>query len=398
MPAAGPTGSGSAAEPPADSELGYAAGLSVGSGGGSAAEPVLEVRGAAVSFGATAALAGVDLAVGAGETVAILGPSGGGKSTLLRAVAGLQPLDRGQILWAGADLAGVPVHRRDFGLMFQDHALFTHRDVAANVAFGLRMRGASPEARRARAAEMLELVGLGGFGPRSVATLSGGEAQRVALARALAPEPRLLMLDEPLGSLDRRHRDELAAELRRIPREVGVTVLHVTHDHDEAFAVADRVAVMLDGLLARIAPPAEVWRDPRRSDVARFLGHANVVEVGPGGAVPWGRLEAEPGRVVVRSDAFHRLNDADAETAAGPARPPGGIGPADAVRSPGTTPAAALTVEAVVTDVRFRGDRFELRVRTDPGGVELVVLDPDPADVGRRLAYAINPAAIAPVD
>ena len=363
-----------------------------------AAEPVLEVRGAVVSFGATAALAGVDLAVGAGETVAILGPSGGGKSTLLRAVAGLQPLDRGQILWAGADLAGVPVHRRDFGLMFQDHALFTHRDVAANVAFGLRMRGVSPEARQARAAEMLELVGLGGFGPRSVATLSGGEAQRVALARALAPEPRLLMLDEPLGSLDRRHRDELAAELRRIPREVGVTVLHVTHDHDEAFAVADRVAVMLDGRLARIDPPAEVWRDPRRSDVARFLGHANVVEVGPGGSVPWGRLEAEPGWAVIRSDAFRRLNDADAD-AGGPTRLLGGSGSAeDSTRGPSAAEAPASTVEAVVADVRFRGDRFELRVRTDPGGVELVVLNPKPATVGRRLTYAIDPAAIAPVD
>lgn len=364
-----------------------------------AAGPVLEVRGAAVSFGATAALAGVDLAVGAGETVAILGPSGGGKSTLLRAVAGLQPLDRGQILWAGADLAGVPVHRRDFGLMFQDHALFTHRDVAANVAFGLRMRGATAETQRARAAEMLELVGLGGFGPRSVATLSGGEAQRVALARALAPEPRLLMLDEPLGSLDRRHRDELAAELRRIPREVGVTVLHVTHDHDEAFAVADRVAVMLDGRLARIGPPAEVWRDPQRSDVARFLGHANVVEVCPGGSVPWGRLEAEPGRAVIRSDAFRRLSDADAEAAADPARPPDGSGSAeDSTRGPSAAEAPASTVEAVVADVRFRGDRFELRVRTDPGGVELVVLDPEPAAVGRRLTYAIDSAAIAPVD
>lgn len=398
MPAAGPAGPGSAAEPPADSEPGSAAGLSVGSGAGSAAEPVLEVRAAAVSFGATTALTGVDLAVGAGETVAILGPSGGGKSTLLRAVAGLQPLDRGQILWAGADLAGVPVHRRDFGLMFQDHALFTHRDVAANVAFGLRMRGATPEARRARAAEMLELVGLGGFGPRSVATLSGGEAQRVALARALAPEPRLLMLDEPLGSLDRRHRDELVAELRRIPREVGVTVLHVTHDHDEAFAVADRVAVMLDGKLARIGPPAEVWRDPRRSDVARFLGHANVVEVGPGGTVHWGRLEAGPGRVVVRSDAFRRLNDADA-VAGGPTRPSGESGSAEVpTQGPGVAEVSASTVEAMVTDVRFRGDRFELRVRTDHGGVELVVLDSEPAAVGRRLAYAIDPAAIAPVD
>ena len=397
-----PGGSGSAVGRLADSEPGSAVGLptgfglAAGSGAGSAPEPVLEVRGAEVSFGAVTALAGVDLAVGAGETVAILGPSGCGKSTLLRAVAGLQPLNRGRVLWDGADLAGVPVHRRDFGLMFQDHALFTHRDVVANVAFGLRMQGAPAEARRARADEMLELVGLGGFGPRSVATLSGGEAQRVALARALAPEPRLLMLDEPLGSLDRRRRDELAAELRRVLSEVGVTVLHVTHDHDEAFAVADRVAVMLDGRMARIGAPAEVWRDPRRSDVARFLGHANVVEVGPDGTVPWGRLDADPGMAVIRSDAFRRLSGA--ETAAGGStRRPGGSGPA-LIRGPDDAEAPVSTVEAVVTDARFRGDRFELRVRTDPGEVELVVLDPEPADAGRRLAYAIAPAAVAPVD
>lgn len=397
-----PGGSGSAVGRLADSEPGSAVGLptgfglAAGSGAGSAAEPVLEVRGAEVSFGAVIALAGVDLAVGAGETVAILGPSGCGKSTLLRAVAGLQPLNRGRVLWDGADLAGVPVHRRDFGLMFQDHALFTHRDVAANVAFGLRMQGVPAEARRARADEMLELVGLGGFGPRSVATLSGGEAQRVALARALAPEPRLLMLDEPLGSLDRRRRDELAAELRRVLREVGVTVLHVTHDHDEAFAVADRVAVMLDGRVARIGAPAEVWRDPRRSDVARFLGHANVVEVGPDGTVPWGRLDADPGMAVIRSDAFRRLSGA--ETAAGGStRQPGGSGPA-LIRGSDDAEAPVSTVEAVVTDARFRGDRFELRVRTDPGEVELVVLDPESADAGRRLAYAIDPAAVAPVD
>lgn len=404
-----PGGSGSAVGRLADSEPGSAVGLptgfglAAGSGAGSAAEPVLEVRGAEVSFGSVTALAGVDLAVGAGETVAILGPSGCGKSTLLRAVAGLQPLDRGRVLWDGADLAGVPVHRRDFGLMFQDHALFTHRDVAANVAFGLRMQGAPAEARRARAAEMLELVGLGGFGPRSVATLSGGEAQRVALARALAPEPRLLMLDEPLGSLDRRRRDELAVELRRVLSEVGVTVLHVTHDHDEAFAVADRVAVMLAGRMARIGAPAEVWRDPRRSDVARFLGHANVVEVGPGGAVPWGRLDADPGMAVIRSDAFRRLSGPEAaagSSARGPVgtgstRPAGGT---SSTRGPGVAEAPASTVEAVVADARFRGDRFELRVRTDPGEVELVVLDPEPAHVGRRLAYAITPTAVAPVD
>ncbi len=342
-----------------------------GSGIGPVLGPVLEIVGVEVSFGEVTALSDFDLALESGEVVAILGPSGCGKSTLLRAVAGLQTLDRGRITWDGTDLAEVPVHRRDFGLMFQDHALFTHRDVAANVAFGLRMQGVSLPVRRARVNELLELVGLAGYGPRAIATLSGGEAQRVALARALAPQPRLLMLDEPLGSLDRQHRDELADELRRILQQVGVTVLHVTHDHSEAFAVADRVAVMLAGRVAVIGTPPEVWHQPRRSDVARFLGHANVVTVGPAGAVRWGgRLGTEQGRVLVRADAFRRAGSGD----------------------------RVSVVEVVVDDVRFRGDRYELRVHTDPGRVELVVLDQSRACRGERLTYAIDPAKVVAVD
>ena len=330
---------------------------------------MLTVSGATVAFGRVTVLDRIDLEVSTGEVVAILGPSGCGKSTLLRAVAGLQPLDAGEVRWDGEDLVGLPVHRRDFGLMFQEHALFSHRDVAANVAFGLRMQKIDASARRQRIREVLGLVGLAGFEERQIATLSGGEAQRVALARSLAPEPRLLMLDEPLGSLDRPRRDKLTEELRTLLRRVGLTILHVTHDHDEAFAVADRVAVMQSGRVARIGTPADIWHDPRRAEVARFLGHANVVTVGENGIVPWGRLPATAGPAVLRADAFSRVDDP--------------VAGADSV------------VTGTVADVRFRGNRFELTLRTHPGDVELVVRDPQRAAAGDRLSYAIDPAKIA---
>ena len=333
---------------------------------------MLSVSGVVVTFGRVRALDGLDLEVNEGEVVAILGPSGCGKSTLLRAVAGLQPLDTGEVRWDREDLLGLPVHRRDFGLMFQEHALFPHRDVAANVGFGLRMQKMSATQRRERVREVLALVGLTGFGERQVATLSGGEAQRVALARSLAPEPRLLMLDEPLGSLDRPRRDELTEELRVLLRRVGLTVLHVTHDHDEAFAVADRVAVMQSGHVARIGTPAEIWHDPRRTDVARFLGHVNIVTVGEDGAVPWGHLQARPGLVVLRADAFRRVEGAE--------------------------PATPNAVHGEVVEVLFRGDRFELTLHTDPGQQELLIRDPRPAAAGDRLSYAVDAGSIIAVE
>ncbi|WNM30543.1 ABC transporter ATP-binding protein [Streptomyces sp. Li-HN-5-11] len=259
---------------------------------------LLSLEAATVRFGGRAVLDAVDLRVAEHEIVCVLGPSGSGKSTLLRTVAGLQPLDSGRVVLDGRDQAGVPVHRREVGLMFQDHQLFPQRDVAGNVGFGLRMHGAAKSERTARVAELLELVGLPGAGSRAVAALSGGEQQRVALARALAPRPRLLMLDEPLGQLDRSLRERLVVELRELFGRLGTTVLAVTHDQGEAFALADRVVVMRDGRIAQSGTPLEVWQRPADAFVARFLGFDNVVDATVDGEVavtPWGKVPVPDG-------------------------------------------------------------------------------------------------------
>ncbi len=216
------------------------------------------------------AVEGVSLDVGRGEVVALLGPSGCGKSSLLRAVAGLEPLVAGDVLWDGESVVAVPVHRRGFGLMFQDGQLFPHRDVAGNVAYGLH--GLPRPEQQARVRALLDLVGLAGYGGREVSTLSGGERQRVALARSLAPRPRLLMLDEPLSALDRTLRERLTGDVARILRRSATTSLYVTHDHAEARAVADRVGIMVAGRLLQVGTPDEVWGAPASEEVARFLG------------------------------------------------------------------------------------------------------------------------------
>ncbi|PJM92353.1 ABC transporter ATP-binding protein [Streptomyces sp. CB01373] len=280
---------------------------------------LLSLDAATVRFGGRAVLDAVDLSVAEHEIVCVLGPSGSGKSTLLRAVAGLQPLDSGRVLLDGRDQSGVPVHRREVGLMFQDHQLFPQRDVAGNVGFGLRMRGSAKGERDARVGELLELVGLPGAGRRAVAALSGGEQQRVALARALAPRPRLLMLDEPLGQLDRSLRERLVVELRDLFGRLGTTVLAVTHDQGEAFALADRVVVMRDGRIAQSGTPLEVWQRPADAFVARFLGFENVVEAsvdGEAAVTPWGKVpvpggSAQGSRTLLVRPAGVRLVPAD---------------------------------------------------------------------------------------
>lgn len=236
----------------------------------------LELRGVSKRYGETLALDRVDLRVRRGETVALLGPSGCGKSTLLAVVAGLEPHD-GSILWRGQELAGRPPESRRFGVVFQDYALFPHLNVFENIAFGLRIRRLRPARLRERVAEMLALVGLGHLRSRDVTTLSGGERQRVALARALAPEPRLLMLDEPLAALDRNLRDRLADDLGAILGRLDLPAIYVTHDVEEALAVADRVAVMQPGRIIRVGTPEAIYRAPGSEYVARFLGMDNLL-------------------------------------------------------------------------------------------------------------------------
>ena len=311
----------------------------------------LSVRGLAVTYGGLRAVDGVDLEVAAGEVVALLGASGSGKSSLLRAVAGLEDVAAGEVAWAGRSMVRVPVHKRGFGLMFQDGQLFEHRDVGSNIAYGLTDLPRAQRSERVR--EMLELVGLPGFERRRVTTLSGGQAQRVALARALAPAPRLLLLDEPLSALDRALREQLATDVRTILRRGGTTALYVTHDQDEAMTVADRVGVMEAGRLLRLDTPQRLWADPASSKVARFLGFDVV-----------GDLALAPGALRV------------VEAAAGePGEPGEPHGPAQ-TEIPATPETLPATLPATVLASRLRRGQWEAEVELDPERLAALV-EPD---------------------
>ena len=310
---------------------------------------MLRVEDVTVRFGEKVAVDGVKVEVTRGEVLAVLGPSGSGKSTLLRVICGLQQPDEGRVLLGGENITSTPPHQRGIGLVFQDHALFHHKDVAGNVGFGLRMRGEAPPEAGRRTTELLDLVGLAGFEHRSVATLSGGEQQRVALARALAPEPRVLLLDEPLGSLDRRLRDRLLEDLGALFAELDVTAIYVTHDQAEAFALGDRVAVMREGQVVQIGTADELWAHPVDEDTARFLGLANVRD----------KTVTRPEAITVRRVAVGESGDGLVESA----------------RRHG--PTVNLTVrlldgtalEAAVTTLDHPAPGEEVSVEVDPAGI-----------------------------
>src|SRR3954466_3760176 len=226
-------------------------------------------------YGSSRALTGVNLTMKPGEFIALLGPSGCGKTTVLRSLSGLEQITSGRIRIDGEDVAGVPVNKRDIGMVFQSYSLFPHMTTLENVEFGLRMRKVEPGDRTRRAHEALEMVGLGHLGARYAHQLSGGQQQRVALARALVTPPRVLLLDEPLSALDAKVRVTLRDQIRRIQTELGITTLFVTHDQEEALAISDRIGVMSDGRLEQLGDPTEVYRHPTTAFVARFVGSMN---------------------------------------------------------------------------------------------------------------------------
>ncbi|MEW6239651.1 MAG: ABC transporter ATP-binding protein [Chloroflexota bacterium] len=330
---------------------------------------MLELTGISKDYEGKPLLADVSFTVAADETVCLLGASGSGKSTLLRIIAGLEPPDAGRVLWDGRDLSSTPPHARDFGLVFQDYALFPHLTVFENAAFGLRMRHLPKDEINLRVAEVLELVNLSGFEKRKVTDLSGGEQQRVALARALAPRPRLLMFDEPLGALDRALKDELLNELRAILHRTQIPAIYVTHDQEEAFAIADRVLLLHDGRIVRQGTPAEVWSSPGSSWAARFLGVGNVV-MGVGKfQVGRFQVETECGIFEPRCEHHHAEGERVAlllKQHPSPLR--GGAGG---------------EVRARVEDVLFQRERFKVTLR---GG--LVVYLTEAPKIGEEISVA----------
>lgn len=294
----------------------------------------------------------IEFSLGDRERIAIMGPSGAGKSTVLRAIAGLAPVARGRVAIGGVDRTTTPPHERGVGLMFQDYALFPHLDVAGNVGYGLRMRGVTGEERRTRVAEMLEIVGLADHAERAVESLSGGEQQRVALARTLAPRPEVVLLDEPMGSLDQALKDDLLAEMRSILGGLGMAAIYVTHDRLEAEAFAERIAIMREGRLLRIDRPEALWRDPRTEFVARFMGHRTIVD---------GALVGRSGRVVVMEHAI----------ASDPSGP----------------------ITGIVSDSAFRDGRH--RITLEAMGTELSFWSRHGATTGDRLSISIDDGGIA---
>lgn len=315
---------------------------------------MLEVRQVSVAFSGNRVLDELSLEIQPGIVAAVLGASGSGKTTLLRVVAGLQRPDTGAIWWQGANVTDTPPHLRNFGLMFQDYALFPHRSVSGNVAFGLEMHGFPDRAKRVE--EVLEMVGLAGQGDRSVNTLSGGEQQRVGLARALAPKPDMLMLDEPLGALDRSLRDRLVFELKELFTDLDLTVLYVTHDQHEAFSIADDIVVLEGGRVVQHSAPEDVWSAPATPFVAELLG------------------------MTVLSPAQAREITGDDRTSV-------------ALRPENASIDPSGTIEATVSAVGFSGGHYVVVVHT-PSGTVLTATSGTRPTIGQRVNVSLHADAV----
>ncbi len=305
---------------------------------------MLEVRNIFKTYENKPLLRGISFSVAQGETICLLGASGSGKSTLLRMIAGLEFPESGHILFNQIDLAQTPPHLRDFGLVFQDYGLFPHLNIFDNVAFGLKMRNVPAETIKPRVAEMLDLVNLQGFENRKVTDLSGGEQQRVALARALAPSPRLLMFDEPLGALDKSLKEDLLSQIRAILHKTKIPAIYVTHDQDEAFTIADRILFLHDGEIIRDGTPDEVWNHPNSVHAARMLGMGNVIE----GKVL--EMKEERGKIKV----FSEIGTLDVECGHNHST---GDNVSLLIRQSGEGEEIKLTVE----DVLFDRDQFQVK-------------------------------------
>ena len=337
---------------------------------------MLQIVDVSHAYGSFVSLREVSLELQAGEIVCLLGPSGCGKTTLLRIVAGLEAARAGTLRFDGADISAVPAHQRRFGLMFQDYALFPHMNVADNIAYGLKRQGLSKRQIVGEVEALLERVGLPGLGKRDIASLSGGQQQRVALARSLAPRPRLLMLDEPLGSLDAQLRDQLALELRAIIKDAGLSALYVTHDHREAYAIADRIAVMNIGCIEQAASPQALYRQPRRAFVARFLGLRNI-------------FERERSPIVKRICETLMPPETGAKTVL--------IHPSGITLQPRAA-GNSLRLEGKLKSAVFRGGHYDISVALD-GDAELFFASPSlPAAPGDSLPLYIEAAAMIPLE
>ncbi|MCP8938530.1 ABC transporter ATP-binding protein [Alsobacter sp. SYSU M60028] len=328
--------------------------------------PLIRFEGVTKSFGAARAVAGVDLDIAQGEFFCLLGPSGCGKTTLMRTLAGFETPDSGRILLDGADLAGVPAHRRPVNMMFQSYALFPHMSVEANIAFGLRQDGVPRAEIAERVAAIVRTVQIQGLEKRRPHQLSGGQKQRVALARALVKRPLVLLLDEPLAALDRKLREDTRFELKELQARLGLTFLMVTHDQDEAMAMADRIGVMEKGRLVQVGAPAEVYETPATRGVAAFVGDSTLIEGVAGafdGAAARLRVRAALGASSPEFVVAAREAPAEGSAVTLALRP-------EKLRLWTEPPEAGTpnVLEAEVWDLGYLGDKTLVRLRLPGGG------------------------------